>query len=35
MPGLASDNQLRRGLEELLLALVDGLELKGDMVGLK
>jgi hypothetical protein len=33
--GLASDNQWRRGLELLPLALVDGLELKVDMIGLK
>jgi hypothetical protein len=34
--GLASDNQQRvLGLEVLPLALVDGLELKDDMVGLK
>jgi hypothetical protein len=33
---LASDNQQRvLGLEVLPLALVDGLELKDDMVGLK
>ena len=35
MAGLASDNQRRRELELLPLTLVDGLELKDDMVGLK
>jgi hypothetical protein len=33
--GFASDNQWRRELEVLPLALVDGLELKDNMVGLK
>jgi hypothetical protein len=32
---LASDNQRRRELELLPLALVEGLELRDDMVGLK